>query len=135
MKNGWNFIELLILMVFLSILFSIIFPISKRWIDGVIVHSEIQKIVSSLRYVKYLSYDSKGKVTINFSKTINVVTSIGSKEKGQLSFIDVGGCSSFAFSKGVPYVSGTMKVYFRGSRIATITVMPVTGLITVEERW
>jgi Tfp pilus assembly protein FimT len=135
MKNGWSFVELLVLMVFLSILFSIIFPISKRWIDGMIVHSEIQKIVSFVRYTKYLSYGLKEGVTIDFSKSIKIITSNGSKEKGQLSFVDVNGCQSFAFSKGVPYISGTMKVYFKGSRIATITVMPVTGLIKVEERW
>ncbi|MGC8683367.1 pilus assembly FimT family protein [Athalassotoga sp.] len=135
MKSGWSFVELLVLMVFLSILLSIIFPVSKKWIDGMIVHSEIQKIVSFVRYTKYLSYGLEDKVKIEFSKDIKIITSYGSKEKGRLSFVDVNGCQSFAFSKGVPYISGTMKVYFRGSKIATITVMPVTGLIKVEEGW
>ena len=135
MKSGWSFVELLVLMVFLSILLSIIFPVSKKWIDGMIVHSEIQKIVSFVRYTKYLSYGLEDKVKIEFSKDIKIITSCESKEKGRLSFVDVNGCQSFAFSKGVPYISGTMKVYFRGSKIATITVMPVTGLIKVEEGW
>ncbi len=135
MKDGWNFIELLVLMAFLAIFLSIAFPISKRWIDGIIVHSEIQKIVAFVRYTKYLSDNLKDKVMISFSKDIKIVSSKVSEEKGHLTFVNVGGCQSFAFSNGIPYVSGTMKVYFRGSKIATITVMPVTGLIKVEERW
>ncbi len=135
MKSGWNFVELLVLMAFLAIFLSIVFPISKRWIDGMIVHSEIQKIVAFVRYTKYLSHNLKDKVTVNFSKDIKILNSNVSEEKGHLSFVNVAGCQSFAFSDGVPYVSGTMKVYFRGSKIATITVMPVTGLIKVEERW
>ncbi len=135
MKSGWSFVELLVLMVFLSIFLSIIFPISKRWIDGMIVHSEIKKIVSFVRYTKYLSYTLKDRVTIDFSTGIKILNSKISKEKGNLSFVNVGRCQTFSFSDGVPYVSGTMKVYFRGSKIATITVMPVTGLIKVEEGW
>lgn len=140
MKNGWGMMGLIFLIFFLSIIFSIIFPISKQWIDKMIVNSEIKEITSSIRYAKYLSYAFKDKVIIDFSKGIRIKTPNETKEKGKLSlinvkFFDTKDHDYFAFSRGIPYESGKMIVYFRGTKIATITLMPITGLIKVEQRW
>lgn len=140
MKNGWGIIDLIFLILFLSIIFSVIFPVSKRWIDKILVDSEIKEITSSIRYAKYLSYAFKDKVIVNLSKSIMIKTPNEIKEKGKLSLINVKFFGNkdqgyFAFSHGIPYESGKMAIYFRGTKIATVTVMPITGLIKVEQRW
>jgi Tfp pilus assembly protein FimT len=135
MKNGWTLIDLLILMVFILTLFSVIFPVSKRWIDKVLVFTEVRSVSESLRYAKMPSYTGNNNVEVQLSKSVKIISGKNSYEKEKLSLINFDGIKTVAFAKGVPYISGTVKIYFRGTRVATLTVLPITGLINVEWGW
>ncbi len=135
MRSGWTFIEIIVLLVFLSVIFSIIFPISKKWMDKTIVYAEIKNVSENVRWAKVFSYILKDKVEIDISQKIKISSKRGIDEKDGPKFIELIGSTHFAFSKGIPYNSGTMKIYFKGTKIGTLTVLPVTGLINVELGW
>ncbi|BBJ28296.1 hypothetical protein ATHSA_1203 [Athalassotoga saccharophila] len=143
--KGYTLVELIILILILSLLLSIIFPLSKHWIDRIIARAEVNKIVSSIRYAKFLSANLKGKVTVRISKEIKIITPSGYIDKGRLSLIVPktemiykGSNVDLAFSNGIPYypdLTGKVKIYLRNSQIATVVLRPVTGLVRVEWGW
>ncbi|HEU24760.1 MAG TPA: hypothetical protein ENO32_06595 [Mesoaciditoga lauensis] len=136
---------MLILILILSLLLSVIFSLSKNWIDRMIARAEVNRLVSSIRYAKFLSAKSKGKVTVRISKEIKIITPSGYIDKGKLSLIDPktemvykGSNVDLAFSNGIPYypdLTGKVKIYLKNSQIATVVLRPVTGVVRVEWGW
>ncbi|MGC9140091.1 hypothetical protein [Athalassotoga sp.] len=143
--RGYTLVELLILILILSLLLSVIFSLSKNWIDRMIARAEVNRLVSSIRYAKFLSAKSKGKVTVRISKEIKIITPSDYIDKGKLSLIDPktemvykGSNVDLAFSNGIPYypdLTGKVKIYLKNSQIATVVLRPVTGVVRVEWGW
>ncbi len=143
--RGYTLVELLILILILSLSLSVIFPLSRTWVDKIIARSEVNKIVSSIRYAKFLSVKLNGKVTVRISKEIKIITPSGHIDKGRLNLvipktemIYKGSNVDLAFSNGIPYypdLTGRVRIYLRNSQIATVVLRPVTGIVRVEWGW
>ena len=135
-KSGSTLIELLIYMVVVLLFFSIILPNSRKWMERGISISEVNRVKNSIRYARFLSFLKDGKVEVRiFPKDVKIVSNREIIKESSLNFVRIVGNRYLAFSKGVPYISGTLRFFLGTSFVAEIRVTPVVGKINLAWKW
>lgn len=135
MKNGATLVELMVFIGIVAILLSLAVPVFSDWCYKISVYAEVFKIRSRIRYAKTLSGMNGEHVEVSVSKEVRILSSKREVYRENLNFVTVSGKNTFAFSDGVPYISGTMRLFSKESLFATITVTPVVGRITLLCGW
>ncbi len=135
MKTGHTLFELLIYIVIVSLILSLIFPRFNTMVKLVLLYEDVKATKSMIRYARIFSYLKSCKVCV-FLTNEHVVVKFGKKtlKKYDLKITKIKGDKCFAFSKGIPYISGKTEFSVGDSFPVVLTVTPVVGRINVKKR-
>lgn len=132
MWKGSTFVEFLIYMTIAFLIFSLTIPNVRAWMERTGSIAEIKGIKNSIRYARFLSFLKNNKVEVHISqKNLKVMLDKKIVKTSPLNFVKIEGNKCFAFSKGVPYISGTLNFFVNNSFVAKISVTPVIGKINL----
>ncbi len=135
MKTGHTLFELLIYIVIVSLILSLTFPSFNTMIKQVLLYEDVKTTKSMMRYARIFSYLKSCKVRV-FLTSEHVVIMLGKKtlKKYDLKITKIKGDKCFAFSRGVPYISGKTEFSVGDSFPVILTVTPVVGRVNVKKR-
>ncbi len=135
MRAGHTLLELLIYIAIVSISLSLIFPNFNTTIRQALLYEDVKSIKSVIRYARVFSYLKNCEVQVHFTSkrvTVNTLDN-GVLKSYDLKIAKIRGDKLFAFSKGTPYIAGSIEFNVRNSVPVILTVTPVVGKINVKE--
>ncbi len=133
MKAGHTLIELLVYIAIVSLILSFVFPIFNTMTERTLLYEDVKTMKSMIRYARIVSYFKNCRVDV-FLATKLVRVMLGKRTlKAYKLNVDVRGDTHFAFSNGVPYISGETKFSIEGSLPVILTVTPVIGKVNVRK--
>ena len=134
MRVGHMLFELLIYIVIVSITLSLIFPLFNTMIKKALLYEDVKSTKSMIRYARIFSYLRSCKAHVSLtSKRVVVMLNKKAIREYDLKIANVRGNRHFAFSKGVPYISGKIKFSVGGLSPVILTVTPVIGKVNVKK--
>lgn len=135
MRSGHTLFELLIYVVIISITLSLIFPFFDTMNKKALLYEDVKSTKSMIRYARIFSYLRKYKVDVFLiSKRVMIMVGRKTLKSYELKIVSVRGNTHFAFSKGVPYISGKVEFSVDGLSPVILSVTPVIGKVNVKKR-
>ena len=113
---------------------SLIFPLFNTMIKKALLYEDVESIKSMIRYARIFSYlrDCKIHVSLTSGCALVMLDKKAIKEY-DLKIANIIGNRHFAFSKGVPYLSGKVEFSVEGLSPVILTVTPVIGKVNVKK--
>ncbi len=131
MKRGYSLAEMMVYLALIATFLSFLVPSMEGTKRRLTFLTDIESVEHFIRYARQISAMKMCKSAVIVKKG-EVVLYVGGKlTKRRRIFCRVDGNRAFAFSKGIPYVSGKMRLTF-DKKIISLTVLPITGMIKAE---
>ncbi len=131
MRKGYSLVELTVYIALIVMFFSLMVPSVEEMRRQLIFSADTESVEHLIRYAREISMIKKMRSVISINDGKICVFANGKKIKSRKLTCKAEGKRIFAFSNGIPYLSGKLFLELANKKIS-ITVYPVTGMIKSE---